>query len=102
MERLNRIIIGEMLTPVSIESVADKLLNNWWSISKVRNMGFYKTLITFCSKEDMEEALTSRKDILLEHFAEVRRWSNEEVCQMRRMCGLSALEFLSKHGHMKI
>ena len=33
----------------------------------------------------MEEVLASGKDLLLNHFAGIRGWSNEEFCDIRRV-----------------
>ena len=48
-------------------------------------MGAYKVLITFPSKEDMEETVKERGNILSEYFEELRVWTEEEVCQTRRL-----------------
>lgn len=73
MKWLSRSIGGESLRPVAIESLVDKLDNEWISISKVRDMEAYKTFVTFALKEDMEVAFSSRKELLLDHFVEIRR-----------------------------
>ena len=74
MEWLKRSIVRETLHPLSIECVADKLFKDWWlTISKVRDMGAYKTLIVLHSKKHMEETLSTGEDLLLEQFAEIRK-----------------------------
>ena len=50
MEWLSKSIVGESLAPVAIEYVAEKLVNEWLLIIKVRDMRAYKTLITFSLK----------------------------------------------------
>ena len=47
-------------------------------------MGTYKALVTLATKEDREEVITSRMDLLLNYFGEVRPWTEEEWCQKRR------------------
>ena len=48
-------------------------------------MEAHKTLVTFDSKESMDEALSTRRELLLtNHFKDVRQWSENEWCQMRR------------------
>ena len=39
---------------------------------KSKGNGAYKALVTFETKEDREEAINSRMELLLNHFAEVR------------------------------
>ena len=48
--------------------IEDRLLNEWRCISKVREMGPYKILVTFEVKEDMEEALNIGKKYVNEVF----------------------------------
>ena len=38
-------------------------------------MSDYKALVTFDSKESMEAALNSTRELLMNHFEEVRKWS---------------------------
>ena len=68
-----------------IDLLSLRLMNEWHPVVKVRDLGPYKAIVTFESKEDMEEALVSYKDLLLNHFAKVRKWSEEEVYQTRRV-----------------
>lgn len=52
---------------------------------KVKPLGPYKTLITFESVQDKEDALNQGVECMLNHFAEVRKWSSEEFNQTRRV-----------------
>ena len=81
MESLNKSTVGESLVLIAIETMRKKLVNEWLSITNVRDMGAYKTPITFVSKEDMEEVLALGKDLLLNHFIAIRKWTNKEVCE---------------------
>ena len=65
--------------------MATKLTKEWISISKVKDIGKYKLLVTFSTKEDMKKALSSGMDFLKSFFADIRRWSMEEVGQTRRV-----------------
>ena len=48
-------------------------------------MGAYKVLITFLAKEIMEGVLKEDEDLLRKFLVEVRPWSEEEVCQAKRV-----------------
>ena len=82
--KLSRCLIGESLFPVDIETMSEKLYRDRFTMVDVKQMGAYKTVMTFETKNDMEEALAS--DYLLNHFEEVRKWSMEECSQTRRVC----------------
>ena len=84
MEWLERSIIGETIKPINFSLMVDRLLNEWRCITSVREMGAFKALVTFETKEDREEAMKSGMELLLQHFAEVRCWCEEEWCQTRR------------------
>lgn len=73
LELLQRSFFGESLHPIQIDGLADEILNQWNSITKVRGMGTHKVIVTFASKEDMEKALTVGKDFFLKYFVEIRR-----------------------------
>ena len=75
MDKLSKSIIGESIFPVNMEIMEERLRRDWYTIIDVKPMGAYKTLITFETKEDMEDALGS--DFLLNYFKEIRRWSEE-------------------------
>ena len=60
------------------------MLNEWRSITKVRDMGSFETIVTFESKAYMEEALATGTDFLLNYFAKVRQWTDEVIYQTRR------------------
>ena len=86
LEWLQRSIVGEIIKPLNFNLLADRLYNEWLCISNVREMGAYKALVTFDSRESLEEALATAKDLLLNHFKEVRKWTDEELCQTRKVC----------------
>ena len=50
----------------------------WFCIENIREMVAYKILVTFDSKESLEEALAIRMDILFNLFHEVRKWFKDE------------------------
>ena len=85
LEWLQRNIVGETIKPLNFNLLADRLYNEWLCISNVREMGAYKALVTFDSRESLEEALATAKDLLLNHFKEVRKWTDGELCQTRRV-----------------
>ena len=61
--------------------LADKLRRVLFIIESVREIGAYKVLITFESKEVMDGVLKEEGELLKEYFAELRAWTFEEVCQ---------------------
>ena len=81
MEVLSRSIIGETLKPFDVVSVEMKIKKEVTSVSSVKDMGPYKALVSFISKDAMEECLKCSKQPLLEFFDEVRDWTPEEICQ---------------------
>ena len=83
MNKLSKSIIGESIFPVNIEVMEERLRRDWYTIVDVKPMGAYKTLITFETKEDVEDALGS--DFLLNYFEGIRRCSEDEFCQTRRV-----------------
>ena len=58
---------------MDINVIIDILFHKWNSISSVMEMGTYKTLIKFDSKEDMEHALQQGEDYLHNYFNKVQR-----------------------------
>ena len=90
-EELSRSFIGETLCPIDIELMEAKLRGTFLPIESVRTMGAYKVLITFPSKEDMEETMKERGNLLSEYFDKLRVWSEEEVCQTRTVVWVECL-----------
>ena len=46
----------------------------------MRDIGAYKAMVTFDSKESLDEVMNTGKDLLFNHFAEVRKLDDEEWC----------------------
>ena len=67
LERLEKSLIGESTTPILVDDLTEKLIRVWSSVVKISNMGS-KALITFDTKKDLEEALSSGRNMLLKHF----------------------------------
>ena len=84
-EKLSRSIIGETTYPVNVDVLKERLLQEWYTIVEVKPMGAYKTVLTFESVQDKEDALKLGGDCLKNHFADVRDWSIEEFNQTRRV-----------------
>ena len=63
----------------------ERLFWYWPTITKVRQMGAYETLITFDTIEDMEVELTIGADYMKNYFGEIRKWSDEEQCKTRKV-----------------
>ena len=57
MEILSKNVEGEIIRLINIDVMDEKLRNVWALISSVKEMGVYKTLITFATEENMEDAL---------------------------------------------
>ena len=83
MKKSSRSIVGESIALVSIEVREECLCKDWYTIKEVKPIGTYKTLITFETREDMEDAMGS--DYLLNYFEDIRRWSDEEYSQTQRL-----------------
>ena len=62
-----------------------KLRGSFLPFEIIRAMGAYKALITFASKEDMDDTMKEEGSVLREYFDELRIWTNEEICQTRRV-----------------
>lgn len=63
----------------NINIKAERLQKDQRSINEVKQMGAYKTLVTFASKEEMEDILAMGDDVSCDHFDEIWLWSIEEV-----------------------
>ena len=85
MQELSHSIIGESLYSMKAMLMDEKLRRVFRSIVSVKEMAAYNILITFTSKDGIEEALKESGDLLHKYFDEVRAWSIEEVCQTRRV-----------------
>ena len=83
-EMLSRSIIGESTYPMVLDSSYEKLANQWRTMIRVRELGSFKTIVTFETIQDMEEALKHGK-CLKEDFVEIRRWTRQEFCPTRRI-----------------
>lgn len=53
-------------------AVANTFAYEWLCIVNFREMRAYKALVTFDSKKSMEEALSTLRELLLNHFKELR------------------------------
>ena len=81
LPKLEKSAVGETMQPMDIKLMEDKLRHVLPIIENVREMGSYKTLITFLTTEDMLEILKEGGNMLGEYFAEIRAWTKEKVCQ---------------------
>ena len=68
LEWLQRSIIGETSKPINFNLLEERLFFEWRCITNVREMGAYRALVTFATKEDREEALNAYMDLLLKSF----------------------------------
>ena len=55
------------------------------SITNIRDTGAYKVQMTFATLEEMEEALSSSVERLLDVFYKVRHWNIDEYCRTHRI-----------------
>lgn len=81
-----------MRKPTETWVVASKLAYPGLGISKIRDIDKYKYLVTFSTKQDMDESLEAGRDLFLEVFDEIIPWTVEEVAVARRFwlecCGV--------------
>ncbi|MED6188354.1 hypothetical protein PIB30_085154 [Stylosanthes scabra] len=102
-EILERTLVGETLNPYEWEALKRDVMRDWHTVVDVRMMGSMKMLITFDTKQNMEEALNSC--FLLNQFLEVRRWTKDETNRLRR-CWIEVIGVpihgWSKENMMKI
>ena len=87
--------------PINFGLLVDRIHREWFNVGKVSKVGAFKALITFETKEDMEEAMGSGLDLLLNHFDEVKPWT-EVKCVKRAEYGWNALEFQCRPRPLKI
>ena len=73
-----------MRKPTETWVVASKLAYPGLGISKIRDIDKYKYLVTFSTKQDMDESLEAGRDLFLEVFDEIIPWTVEEVAVARR------------------
>ncbi|XP_074310210.1 uncharacterized protein LOC141645968 [Silene latifolia] len=85
VEELERSLIGESEEPRSVEVLSQILTNQWRSISKVRDLGPYKFIITFLEKSDMEHALSLKESLLMQYFSQVFPWDIYQQGDTRRI-----------------
>ena len=85
IKELERSVIGEAMCPLNSEEVKKLIHSKIHSVEKVREIGLFKSLITFHNKQGMLQALEGEDNILGGIFDEVRPWTSEEVCQTRRV-----------------
>lgn len=78
-------MVGELLHPMEVDSIAIKVAQNWKQIPKVRAMGKFKFHITFFFHQEVKEVMSMELNPLCKLFEEIRRWTSEEVCQIRRV-----------------
>ena len=77
--------MGEHFKPIDHASLSRSIKEKWKKVVKVRAMSTFIALITFESKEAMEEALHRDLNWLLSFFNEVRPWSFSEGWQPRKV-----------------
>lgn len=80
-----RSLVGEGLYTLEAENVALTLAKEQIPFEKVRAIDKYKVLIMFYTMEDFKTAMNEYRDILLSIFREIRKWTKEETCKVRRL-----------------
>ncbi|MED6114469.1 hypothetical protein PIB30_080467 [Stylosanthes scabra] len=83
-EKLKRSLVGETLESYNVADLTKSLMNEWPSLKAVKMMGLMKALLVFDTSENMEAALESNR--LMEHFLEVRVWSEGDTNRTRNVC----------------
>lgn len=83
LEELERSVVGETLVSIEIQLMEDRLRNIHLSIIYVKELGAYKALITFASREERDKIVKEEGGPLTYFYVEVRAWSIEETCQTR-------------------
>ena len=85
LQTLEKSLIGETLRPVDFKMLSEEVIKNVEGVSEVCELGAYKALIVFESKQSMEEQLSKCNQELSKFFEDVRIWCEEEWCQTRRV-----------------
>ena len=62
---------GTISAPTELHTVQSKLSYVGLSISKIKELGKFNFLVTFASKEDMQETLSMGKDFLASVFDDI-------------------------------
>ena len=84
-EWLSRSCIGVVRNPVEADMVATKLAYPGLGISRIRDIGKFKFLVTFATVNDTKKSFEAGRDIFLEVFDEINPWTKEEMGQTRRV-----------------
>ena len=61
------------MKPLDFDFLKAKLFKEWFDLTKVRAKGSYKCLLTFECAEYVEATLSDGRELLLNHFDDVRR-----------------------------
>ncbi|MED6205931.1 hypothetical protein PIB30_022215 [Stylosanthes scabra] len=81
-EVLQRCLIGESLELFDFPKLAESLKRDCQSIVRVKSLGSFKVVMEFETEQQMKEVLDSQ--LLLNHFMEIRKWSEGETNRTRR------------------
>ena len=80
---LNRSLVGESIQPLDFVILKEKLFKECLHLAEVRAMSSYKCLLMNESSEDVEAALSDGRDLLMNHFKDVRCRTEQEVCRTK-------------------
>ena len=82
---LQRSVIGEGLYHLNPLEVISRLRVDDVKFESVKGVDTFKVLITFQTKEEMIQVLAEKNEVMSQIFDEIRPWSDEETCKVRRV-----------------
>ena len=85
MKWLSCSVVGEGLRPLRVSDVEMKLKECDLNFEMVREIDSYKVLITFKIEKEAIEFVSKANECLRPEIEEVRQWTYDETCKMRRV-----------------
>ena len=85
MKKLARSVVGEVVEPFFIETLAIQIKEVCPKFTSVKEMGNYKALITIESKEEVCKILQGDGGPLSNFFQDIRQRKIEKVCKNQRL-----------------
>ena len=72
------------LKPLSINVIIEKPKEKGVEVEKVRLLNSYNVILTCHMDKDMEEMMKHIREVLKLEVKEVRKWSIQDACKVRR------------------
>ena len=85
MKRLKCSLVGKHLEPIDISNVRSCLESAGFGGANFRMMDSYKVLITMNTEQEVKELMEKGVDFLRVELEEMRSWSREKACKVRRV-----------------